>query len=33
MKDVNAAIDDNNMMGDQIAVYYCSGKHRQHSYS
>lgn len=25
MKDVNAAINDNNMMGDKIAVYYCQG--------
>ena len=25
MKDVNAAINDNNMMGDEIAVYYCQG--------
>ena len=25
MKDVNAAINDNNMMGDKIAVYYCLG--------
>ena len=25
MEDVNAAIDDSNILGDQIAVYYCSG--------
>ena len=25
MKDVNAAINDNYMMGDEIAVYYCQG--------
>lgn len=25
MEDVNAAIDDSNILGDQIAVYYCQG--------
>ncbi len=25
MSDVNAAIDDSNLLGDQIAVYYCQG--------
>ena len=25
MSDVNAAVDDSNLLGDQIAVYYCSG--------
>lgn len=25
MSDVNAAVDDSNIMGDQIAVYYCQG--------
>ena len=25
MEDVNAAIDDSNILADQIAVYYCSG--------
>ena len=25
MADVNAAIDDSNILADQIAVYYCSG--------
>lgn len=26
LEDVNAAVDDNNILGDQIAVYYCQGE-------
>ncbi|WP_233904712.1 signal peptide peptidase SppA [Segatella copri] len=26
MSDVNAAVDDSNLLGDQIAVYYCQGE-------